>query len=125
MPILLSNNAGTTWTQVDLVTASPGSWTSKQIRIASFMAPTNAMRLRFQARDLDTGSLIEAGVDDLRIFGFNCTAPRPADINHDGVVNGTDLTYILSQWGGAGSADINGDGVVSGPDLTILLSDWG
>jgi len=41
------------------------------------------------------------------------------------VVNGTDLTYILSQWGGAGSADINGDGVVSGPDLTILLSDWG
>ena len=125
MPILLSNNAGTTWTQVDLVTASPGSWTSKQIRIASFMTPTNAMRLRFQARDLDTGSLIEAGVDDLRIFGFNCTAPRPADINADGVVNGTDLTNILSQWGGVGSADINGDGVVSGPDLTILLSDWG
>ncbi len=125
MPILLSNNAGTTWTQVDLVTASPGSWTGKQVRIASFMTPTNAMRLRFQARDLDAGSLIEAGVDDLRIFGFNCTSPRPADINNDGVVNGTDLTFILSQWGGSGSADINGDGTVGGPDLTILLSDWG
>ena len=83
------------------------------------------MRLRFQARDLDAGSLVEAGVDDLRMFGFDCTSPRPADINGDGSVNGTDLATLLSQWGGPGSADINGDGVVSGEDLTVLLSDWG
>ncbi len=125
MPILMSNNGGSTWTQVELVTASPGVWTEKQYRIASFMTPTNAMRLRFQARDLDTGSLVEAGVDDLRIFGFNCTAPRPADINGDGAVNGTDLTFLLSQWGMTGSADLNLDGVIDGADLTLLLSDWG
>ena len=125
MPVLMSNNGGSTWTQVELVTASPGSWTEKQYRIAQFMTPTSAMRLRFQARDLDTGSLVEAGVDDLRVFGFDCTPARPADINGDGVVNGTDLTFILSQWGSAGSADVNSDGTVDGADLTLVLSDWG
>lgn len=125
MPILLSNNAGSTWTQVDLVTASPAVWVEKRFRIADFMTPTNAMRLRFQARDLDTGSLVEAGVDDLSLFGFDCDAPRPADLNNDGVVNGSDLTIMLAQWGATGSADLNGDGVVGGTDLTVLLADWG
>ena len=125
MPILLSNNAGSTWTQVDLVTASPAVWTEKRVRIADFMTPTSSMRLRLQARDLDSGSLVEAGLDDLRIIGFDCTASRPADLNSDGVVNGLDLAVVLSQWGTAGSADIDGDGTVGGSDLAALLSDWG
>ncbi len=125
MPTLLSNNGGSTWTQVELVTASPGVWTEKRVRIADFMTPTNAMRLRFQARDLDTGSLVEAGVDDLRLIGFDCEPVRPADLNSDGIVNGSDLAVMLSQWGTAGSADITGDGLVGGADLAALLSDWG
>ena len=95
-------------------------------RIADFMAATSSMCLRFQARDLDAGSIVEAGVDDLRVFGYDCEAPRPADINGDGVVDGTDLTLILSQWGSAGpGGDLNGDGTVNGADLTVLFSDWG
>ncbi|MSR69165.1 MAG: choice-of-anchor B family protein [Phycisphaerales bacterium] len=125
MPILLSNNGGTSWTQVDLVTASPAVWTEKRVRIADFMTPTTSMKLRFQARDLDSGSLVEAGVDDVRLIGFNCTVSRPADLNGDGIVNGSDLAVMLSQWGSAGSADITGDGTVGGADLAALLSDWG
>lgn len=125
MPISLSNNAGTSWAQVDLVTASPGVWTEKRIRVADFMTPTAQMRLRFQARDLDAGSIVEAGVDDLRMVAVDCTANRPADLNGDGIVNGSDLAVMLSQWGSAGSADITGDGTVGGADLAALLSDWG
>jgi len=52
-----------------------------------------------------------------------CTA---ADINDNGVVDGADLTALLSAWGtNNADADINGDGVVGGTDLTSLLASWG
>ena len=49
-----------------------------------------------------------------------------ADINNNGVVDGADLTELLSAWGtNNADADINGDGVVGGTDLTALLASWG
>jgi len=48
------------------------------------------------------------------------------DLNLDGVVDGTDLTSLLSAWGSNNAeADINGDGVVGGTDLAALLAAWG
>lgn len=47
-----------------------------------------------------------------------------SDLNGDGSVNGTDLTVLLVQYGGAGSADLNGDGTVDGIDLSQLLAEW-
>jgi len=47
------------------------------------------------------------------------------DLNLDGVVNGADLTILLSAWGTSDPvADLNGDGTVNGADLTIQLSNW-
>ncbi len=53
------------------------------------------------------------------------SAPRPGDINGDGMVNAIDLAILLAQWGGPGSADINLSGLVDGLDLAILLGNWG
>ena len=53
---------------------------------------------------------------------------RPKDqmgLDGDRIVGGSDLTVILSGWGGGGAGDLNGDGFVSGPDLTTMLSAWG
>lgn len=48
------------------------------------------------------------------------------DLSADGVVDGTDLTIILGDWGLAKSpADFNNDGLVDGADLTLLLAAWG
>ena len=48
-----------------------------------------------------------------------------ADVNRDGVVDGSDLSYVLAYWGSDDpSADINGDGIVDGGDVTILLGAW-
>jgi hypothetical protein len=52
----------------------------------------------------------------------------PADLNHDGFVDGPDLAIVLGVWGpcpGVCPADFNGDGVVNGADLSILLGAWG
>jgi len=55
-----------------------------------------------------------------------------ADLNGDGVIDGTDLGLLLVAWGecpqsfdGAGGCpDLNGDGVIDGADLGLLLVAW-
>lgn len=53
--------------------------------------------------------------------------PCPADLNHDGVVNGADLGLLLGSWGPCSgcAADLNADGVVNGADLGLMLGSWG
>ena len=57
-------------------------------------------------------------------------APRPADFNADGVVNGADLGALLAHWGTLNSPadrlyDLNWNGAVDGGDLGQLLGTWG
>ena len=48
-----------------------------------------------------------------------------ADINNDGVVDGSDLGLLLGQFGQTTSrGDVNGDGKVDSSDLNILLKTW-
>jgi hypothetical protein len=55
----------------------------------------------------------------------SCQGSLSADLNHDGHVNGLDMTTLLSAWGSSNVfADINRDGIVGGLDLAILLSGW-
>jgi hypothetical protein len=49
----------------------------------------------------------------------------PADGNLDGVVDGTDLTHLLDEWGAMGFWDANRDGVVDSLDLAMLFDSWG
>ncbi len=59
------------------------------------------------------------------ILAVSDSFSNPADLNGDGTVGGSDLSTLLSNWGGTGVGDINDDGVVSGPDLAAILSAWG
>ena len=49
----------------------------------------------------------------------------PADINRDGSIDASDLSILLSGWGGSGPSDINGDGTTDAADLSALLAAWG
>jgi hypothetical protein len=61
------------------------------------------------------------GVPDECDGGAGC----PADLTVDGSIDGADLSVLLSQWGGSGSADFDGNGIVDGSDLATLLAAWG
>ncbi len=54
---------------------------------------------------------------------------RPGDINNDGMINATDLTIVLTNYGRTSatksSGDVNGDGMVNSLDLSIILTDYG
>ena len=58
------------------------------------------------------------------IFETAGSCDSPADLNHDGRVNGADLGLMLAAWGGRGPADLNGSGSVTGADLGLLLAAW-
>jgi hypothetical protein len=124
MPIQISNDNGSTWVTLETVTENANAWVFKQFTIDSFVTPTASMRLRFLARDLGSGSLVEAGVDDVRVGGFTCAAPVLGDLNGDGLVSAQDLAALLAGWGQTGPTDLNGSGSTDASDMAILLANW-
>lgn len=67
----ISNDNGTTWTQIDSTFNSSG-WISKRIRVNDVIQPTANMRIRFIAADQPNNSVTEAGVDAVQIIGYVC-----------------------------------------------------
>ena len=86
------------------------------------------MQLRFTVGDDDAQpSVVEAGIDDIRVVRYVCNDPSiPGDIDGDGVVNFDDLVTLLASWGGCSGcdADIDGNGDVDFNDVLILLGNW-
>ncbi len=128
MPIRLSNDNGATWTQIELLTQNTNAWVQRTYRIADYLTPTSTMKIRFVARDDAPAGIVEAAVDDLRLFRQYCDT-LPGDLNGDGVVNFADLNIILSNFGASGApgipGDANNDGLVNFADLNIVLSNFG
>jgi GH18 family chitinase len=53
-------------------------------------------------------------------------SPPTPDFNGDGLVDGADLSILLSAWGGdVPELDIDGNGSIDGADLAGLLAAWG
>ncbi len=76
MPISISSNNGTTWTQLELVTQNANAWVNKQFKLSDVgVSPTSQMKLRVVARDEGTGSIVEAALDDIQFYSIGCTAP--------------------------------------------------
>jgi hypothetical protein len=82
--------------------------------------------------DCDSNGVLDAceagGAGDSDSDGIpdSCERER-GDFNLDGVIDGTDLSFVLGAWGVMGDhpADLNRDGEVAGEDLAVLLAAWG
>lgn len=72
----ISNDDGASWTFLETVgPAGPevsGGWFRQAFLVSDFLTPTAEMRLRFTASDLINGSIVEAGVDGIRIDSVSC-----------------------------------------------------
>jgi len=102
-----------------------GGWIEAGFVVGDFVDLTSTVRVKFVASDLGDGSLVEAGIDDVRIFGVSCgSASCPGDLDGDGDVDSDDLGILLAAWGGA-EADLDGDGVADSADLGLLLAAFG
>jgi hypothetical protein len=65
-----------------------------------------------------------AGVGGSGVLSITCETRCAADLNNDGLVDGSDLGVLLGFWGTAGG-DLDGSGVTDGGDLGIMLGAWG
>lgn len=123
MPVLISNNNGSTWTLLEDVTENRNAWTFREFRVADFVTPTDQVRLRFVARDLDAGSIVEAGVDDVQLTFRGCPASNPADCDGNGVLSLDDLDCFIAAFTANDPAgDCDGNGLFTLDDLDCFIN---
>lgn len=127
---------GGPWTLVETVgPAGPGTgggWIYYEFDVESLVALSGAVRVRFTASDTGGGSIIEAGVDDFIVTSFECENPTVClgDLNEDGLIDLTDLSLMLANFGTASGADpqdgdLDGDGDVDITDVSLMLAVFG
>ncbi|MCC6951885.1 MAG: hypothetical protein IT433_10625 [Phycisphaerales bacterium] len=124
MPVSISNDGGQSWVTLEDVTQNAGAWVPVAFRIEDFVTPTANMRLRFVARDLGAGSVVEAGVDDVSVTIVGC--PADLDMNGDGNADQDDVAYLINVVGGGDNPtgidpDFNQDGSVDQDDVAALI----
>ncbi len=98
MIVEISEDNGSSWSTLELVTENADAWVEKRFLISEIT--TNAIdqiRIRFTASDLINGSIVEAGVDDLRIVAVGCPG-NIADLNGDGEYDFLDISEFLTSY---------------------------
>jgi len=127
-PIEVSDDGGASWSPLETVGpvgAVIGSWSAKIFKIIDVgIGQTDQFQIRFTAQDLDGDSIVEAGVDDVRLRMVICCL---WDIDGDLIVGITDFLSLLEQWDTdpGGPPDFDGDGTVGITDFLELLANWG
>lgn len=76
----ISNDNGETWILANVIgPACPYGWIEQSIDVTDFMFPTDQVRVRFEASDLNEGSIVEAGIDAFKVSKLYCEATPVAD----------------------------------------------
>ncbi|MHC4376431.1 MAG: choice-of-anchor B family protein [Planctomycetota bacterium] len=88
--VSISNTGGGNWTTVEVLGPEEigtfGGWQRVEFRVAEFVTPTSQIQVRFIASDRGDGSIVEAAIDDFRLFGSQCP-----DCDNDGVADGAQI----------------------------------
>ena len=138
--VQVSINGGSSWVTAE--TVGPGSvtnpnvnpgWRKASFKLSSFgLVPSANVRVRFNAQDTGTGSVVEAALDDFSAMAFACApvAWCVGDLNLDGLVEDTDFVVFAQAYGvldcadplmSAGCpSDLNGDNIVDDADFVIF-----
>ncbi len=75
MTVQITNN-GTLWTTVETVgpvNQADGGWFTNSFKVSDYITPSATIKVRFNASDLGSGSVVEAAVDAFKVETLNCT----------------------------------------------------
>ncbi|MEM7628798.1 MAG: M14 family zinc carboxypeptidase [Planctomycetota bacterium] len=98
MQVEISGDDGATWSTLETVSDNANAWVFREFNVADFVTPTSTVRVRFVASDLNGGSIVEAGVDDLALVFRGCSVGYDPDLNGDGSLDFFDVLAYLGQF---------------------------
>jgi len=74
----VSNDNGNTWHLAEIIgPQSLSGWTERSFLIGDIITPSDQVKIRFEASDLNDGSVVEAAIDAFQasLFNYNPTGP--------------------------------------------------
>ena len=109
--VQVSGNNGSSWTTVEVVgpggPGTGGGWISASFRVGDYITPSANTRVRFIADDSGDGSVVEAGIDAVRVTFLDCedAVGCPADLAEPfGTLNIFDIQAFIGLYNSQNSS---------------------
>ena len=86
--VYISNDDGANWVLAETIGPETFSgWFEHEFMVSDYTTLSDNMKIRFEASDLNSGSVVEAGVDSFNAYVFNCISCGPIlsfnPVSHD------------------------------------------
>ena len=125
LEVFVSNDGGSTWVLGASYTTATGAntWLLKKLNVLDILPITSQMRVKFVAQDNGTDNVVEAGIDSVTFTSVKCLDAVFGDFNGDRLVDSSDVSIMLLDFGPCGGCitDLDGSGEVDASDVSLVL----